>query len=193
MANDASPNPDQVREFVIAGHGDLQKIKRLLAENPAMLNASHPWSESDHETAIQAAAQVGNAAIAEYLVSQGAPLDICTAAMLGRKDDVERLLGGDPSLIAARGAHGIPLLAHAALSGNVPLADLLWKRGVREGASFALGNAVDRGHLEMARWLLGNANPDLGWKNYQGKTVLSIALERGNAGTIELLKEHGAG
>src|SRR5712692_7309512 len=99
--------PELVRDFVIAGHMDLEKVKRMHQERPALLNAAYPWKENDHETAVQAAAQVGNVAIAEYLLSKGAPLEICTAAMLGRTDEVKRILSGNPQDINATGAHGI--------------------------------------------------------------------------------------
>src|SRR2546422_216402 len=102
--------PELIRDFVIASHMDLEKVKRMYEEHPALLNAAHPWKESDHETAVQAAAQMGNVAVAEYLLSKGAPLEICTAAMLGRTEDVKRLLSRDPKDIGATGAHGIPLL-----------------------------------------------------------------------------------
>src|SRR5260370_10688026 len=81
---------DVVREFVIAGHGNLEKVRKILEQNPELLNASYAWSETDHETAIQVAAQVGSATVATYLLERGAPLEICTAAMLGRRDEVER-------------------------------------------------------------------------------------------------------
>jgi hypothetical protein len=65
------------------------------------------------------------------------------------------------------------------MSGNVELAKLLWGRGAREGAAFALSNAVTKGYLEMTRWLLANCKTDLNWKNYEGKTALMIATEKG--------------
>ena len=112
--------------------------------------------------------------------------------MRGRKDDVLRLLSQDPGLIHARGAHAIPLLAHAALSGDVVLARMLHERGAREGESFALSLAVTKGHIEMARWLLENGTPDLSWTNYDGKTALMIAGEAGNSAIVALLQNYGA-
>ncbi len=67
---------DLIREFVIAGHGNLEKVRKMLEENPELLNASYAWSETDHETAVQGAAQVGNAPLATYLLEQGAPLEL---------------------------------------------------------------------------------------------------------------------
>lgn len=192
MSGQNSASAEQVREFVIAGHGNLARVQEMLAANPELLNVSHMWRENDWETAIQGASHVGNADIAEFLLAQGAPLAIYTAAMLGRQDDVESWLDQDPSLINAVGAHGIPLMAHAALSGNVALASLLAQRGAREGMSFALSNAVSRGHREMVRWLLENGAPDLSWLNFQGKTPLAIAVERGDEDMATLLRGRGA-
>jgi len=183
---------DLIRDFVIAGHGNLARVQDLLAQNPELLNAQYQWSENDSETAIQGAAQVGNAKIAEYLLAQGAPLDICTAAMLGRADDVKRLLDEDPGRLQARGAHGISLLAHAALSGDVSLARMLFERGAREDPSYSLGNAVMKGRVDMARWLIENAAPDLNWKNYEGKSLSAIAAENDDVPLVELLSAHGA-
>jgi len=184
---------DQLREFVIAGHWNLPVVKEMLAKSPDMLNARYQWGENDHETAVQAAAHVGSPHVAEFLLEQGAPLEICTAAMLGRQPDVERLLQEDPALINAHGAHGIPLMAHAALSGNVQLARMLFERGAHEDLSFALSNAVGKGHLEMSRWLLETGQPDLGWKDFQGKTALEIATDAQNDQLVGLLNEYGTG
>ena len=129
--------------------------------------------------------------MAEYLLDQGAPLESCTAAMLGRQDEVERLLETDPTQIHAHGAHGIPLIAHAALSGNVALVKMLFERGAHQGVSFALSNAVSKGHIDMERWLLENGHPDLNWKNFEGKTAQTIASEAGNADMLSLLSEKG--
>jgi ankyrin repeat protein len=186
------PTPEEIRDFVIAGHGDLKKVQAMLAAAPDLLDAAHPWSESDRETAIMAAAQTGNRAIAEFLLARGAPLSITTAAMLGRKQQVADMLEKDPKLIAARGAHGIPLLAHAALSGDLDLVRMLVEHGAQEGLEYALHNAVVLGKEDLVRWLLENTRPDLGWKNYEGKTALAVADGKGNDPLVRLLREHGA-
>jgi uncharacterized protein len=187
------PSPaEEIREFVIAGHGNLEKVKEMLSERPDLLNLSHEWGPNDTETALQAAAHVGNRDIAEYLLTQGAPLDICTAAMLGRQQDVQHLLQEETTLINATGAHGIPLMAHVALSGNVNLAQMLTQNGAKTGMSMALSNAVSKGHVEMTRWLLENGDPDVEWKNFQGKTALQIAIEQDSAEIAELLRAYSA-
>jgi len=192
MAAPKGLSEDQVREFVIAGHGDLEKVKGLLDDSPELLGASYAWSETDQESAIQAAAHVGSAAVAEYLLAQGAPLDICTAAMLGRKEDVERFLNEDPGRINAAGAHGIPVMAHAALSGDVEIVEVLARHGARAGVSLALLNAVSHGYAEIVGWLLENSQPNLSMRDFQGKTALELANERQDETIIRLLKDHGA-
>ncbi len=183
---------EQIRDFVIAAHGNLPRVREMLTEYPDLLNARHQWAENDSETAIQAAAQVGSAAVVEHLLARGAPLEICTAAMLGRKDAVERMLAEDPALIKATGAHGIPLMPHAALSNNLELAKMLYARGARGSLPLALANAVMKGHIKMARWLIEIGQPDFTWKSFEGKSLLTIAGETRNEEMLTLLREHGA-
>jgi len=181
---------EQIQDFIVAAHGNLPRVREMLILHPGLLNVRHFWTDTDSETAIQAAAQTGSIPVVEYLLERGAPLDICTAAMLGRKDEVQRMLDADPSLIDARGAHGIPLMPHAALSGNVELARMLYERGATASTSHALGNAVMHGDARMARWLLENAKPDLSWKSYEGKSLMIIAKETGKKEMLELLAEY---
>ena len=187
-----SASTEQIREFVIAGHGNLEKVRQMLAENPELLNVSYRWNENDTETAIQAAAQVGYADVAQFLLKQGAPLEICTAAMLGMQDEVVRRLNEDPRNAHATGAHGIPLLPHAVWSENPRLVQLVFERGAKSGATLALHNAVSRGNYEIVEWLLDNAEPDVKAKNFQGKSALTVSSERSNDRIVALLKRHGA-
>jgi ankyrin repeat protein len=186
------PSPEVIREFVIAGHGNLTKVQAMLAAQPVLLNIPYEWSPGDNETAIQGAAHVGNRAVAEYLLTQGAPLELCTAAMLGRRDEVESFLQADSAAIKSNGAHGIPLLCHAALSGDVPLVESLYQRGASMGASLATSLVVSRGDVAMTRWLLENTSPDLTFKNYEDKSMLEIATEASNVEIADLLRNHGA-
>lgn len=186
------PNAETIREFVIAGHGDLDKVKAMLSEQPDLRDAIHEWQLDDTETALQGASHVGNRAIAEYLLSQGAAMEVCTAAMLGRHADVERLLTGVENVNEVCGAHGIPLLAHTALSGDVDLVAMLVARGATDGISMALLNAVTTGHVELANWLLTHTQPDLSLKNFQGKTAFEVAEARSDQAMITLLRMHEA-
>jgi ankyrin repeat protein len=181
-------SPDQIRNFIIAAHGNLPRVREMLAKHPGLLNVRHYWSNDDSESAIQAAAQVGSRPVVEYLLEKGASLEICTAAMLGRKETVERLLDEDPSLIEARGAHGIPLMPHAAMGNNLELAEMLFERGATAGMSHALGNAIMHGDVSMARWILGTGQADLLWKDYEGKSLMAIARGTGNREMVDLMR-----
>ena len=177
-----------VAEFVGAAHGDLDTVKRMLRDNPALLNAV--W-EQFNETAIQAATQTGARDIAEFLIAQGAPVDICTAAMLGDEKRVDAMLQADPSLARAKGSHDIPVLYFAALSGNDAIAENLLAYGGGEGKEIALHAAVLSGKPEMVTWLLANGVGDVNLPNYEGKTPLTVALEKGYFDIADMLQSEG--
>ena len=181
-----SPAPP---EIVLVSHYNLDRVREILAEDPSQLNVMYePWGE----TPLGAASHVGHRAIAEYLLSQGAPLVITTAAMLARKDDVVRFLGDNPSLANSAGAHGISLLYHAALGGDTAIADLIVSAGGRtDSAGHALHAAVAKGHAGMTAWLLSH-HPDVNEKNFQGKTALAVALEAGQEQIASMLRAAGA-
>lgn len=192
MSVEPALTAERIREFVIAAHFNLEKVRALYAEQPALLTARHEWSESDVEDGLGAASHVGNQAIAEFFLEHGVPLTIFAAAMLGRKADVAAFLQADLALVHARGAHGIPLLFHAAFSGDTSLAELLLEAGCRDGFDDALHAAIMPGHLEMVNWLLDNGATDLNVLNYEGKTPLKKALEQNHTGIADLLRSRGA-
>ncbi len=177
-----------VEQFVLAAHGDAGKVRALHGQYPALRDAR--WAKFN-ESALEAASHTGNREIAEYLLAHGAPLTICTAAMLGQLDRVESFLDGDPSLVNARGAHGFSLMFHTALSGRTEIAELLLARGGGEGMDGALHAAVMHDQRDMAGWLLthGVHNPNA--PNYAGKTPLKVALETNRLEIADLLRRHG--
>ncbi len=111
-------NKDLVFEFVKAGHNDLEKVKQLLKDHPALINASWDWSNGDFETAIGGAGHVGNVEIAEYLINRGARASLFTFTMLGKAEIVIPALEAYPDLIYSKGPHGFTLLHHANVGGK---------------------------------------------------------------------------
>jgi hypothetical protein len=111
-------DPALVNAFVSNAHGDLGEVKRLLAQEPALVKASWDWGGGDFETGLGAAAHMGHRAIALFLLDNGASLDLFAAAMLGDVDVVRAMLDEHPELRHAKGAHGIPLLVHAQQGGE---------------------------------------------------------------------------
>jgi hypothetical protein len=129
---DALP-PSLVNEFVRKAHGDLAATKALLVETPGLLNATWDWGGGDFETGIGGAGHMGNREIAEYLIGQGSRMDIFVAAMLGKLDIVKTMLAAYPTLLHAKGPHGIPLMAHARKGGAPaePVVAFLESQGLR--------------------------------------------------------------
>jgi hypothetical protein len=110
-------DPDVVREMVTVAHGNLARVKELVAARPALARAGWDWGFGDWETAIDAASHVGNRPIAEFLIANGARPTIYTAAMLGHLGAVKGLVESIPGVQRNRGPHGITLLAHARAGG----------------------------------------------------------------------------
>ncbi|MBV7327500.1 ankyrin repeat domain-containing protein [Chloroflexi bacterium TSY] len=177
------PTQDQIKEFVLAAHANLDKVNTLLEAEPQLLNERYV---EFNETALEAASHMANRPIAEYLLAQGAPLTICTAAMLGKIDAVAEFLDKDPTLVHAKGAHGIPLIYHAALSGETEITELLLVFGGGEGLEQSLHAAVKFGHAQMTRWLL-ERNADISVQDFQGRTPLQVATESGYQEIVDLL------
>lgn len=123
---------DLVREFVIAGHANLEKVKEMLAQQPALLNATWDWGAGDWETALGGASHMGNHAIAEYLLSQGARMDVFCAVMLGKMEIVKAFLADDSKIVNLKGPHGISLLRHARAGGQEAIVAMLVERGAKD-------------------------------------------------------------
>jgi hypothetical protein len=118
-ARKIDPLPDAlVNEWVWRGHFDLDGVKRMLGEHPTLLNAEYDWGNGDYELAIGGAGHVGRRDIVEYLLSQGARMDIFVASMLGRLDIVKPTLTAYPALLASKGPHGLTLMHHATKGGD---------------------------------------------------------------------------
>jgi len=192
MAVDPQLTPEIIREFVIASHFNLEKVRSMLADQPALLTVQHQWGENDFEDGLGAASHVGNRPIAEFFLLQGVPLSICAAAMLGRTSDVAAFIRDDSVQANAHGAHHIPIMFHAALSGDIALTDLLLTSGCKEGFDDALHAAIMYGHSDMVNWLLEHGANDLQVLNYEGKSPLKKTVELGHTAIADTLRSRGA-
>jgi hypothetical protein len=113
----AQLDPATVQTFVANAHGDLDVVRSLLAEKPALINAAWDWGGGDWETGLGAAAHMGRRQIALFLLEHGARLDLFAASMLGYFDIVSAVLSDFPEMHDALGPHGIPLVEHARAGG----------------------------------------------------------------------------
>lgn len=136
-AQNQTPEPlplNLVKDFVIAGHGNFDKTKQMLAETPALLYATYDWGKGDFETALEGAGHVGNKEIANWLIEKGARTNLFVLTMLGKTAVVKAFLETFPSYINARGPHGFTLLHHAQKGGEaaIGLVDFLKNKGLTE-------------------------------------------------------------
>jgi hypothetical protein len=118
MENKDMLSQELVQEFVGNAHGNLERVKELLEQEPALVNAAWDWGGGDWETGLGAAAHMGRRNIALYLLSKGARLDLFAAAMLGHLAIVQAAVSAFPETVHVTGPHGIPLLAHAQAGGT---------------------------------------------------------------------------
>lgn len=107
-----------VQEFVGAGHNNLDKVKTLYAEQPALVYAAHDLGGGDFETAIEGAGHVGNKEIAQFLIEKGARTNLFVLTMLGKTAIVKSFIEAFPAYLTARGPHGFTLLHHAQRGGE---------------------------------------------------------------------------
>src|SRR5215471_14438381 len=116
---------DLVFAFVVAGHGNFPKVKELVAQEPKLVLAAWDWGGGDWKTALGGASHTGHREIGDYLLSQGARIDSFCAAMLGQREVLTALVSATPTVATTKGPHGFTLLYHAAISGDVPIAEAL--------------------------------------------------------------------
>jgi hypothetical protein len=107
-----------VQDFVGKAHSDLEGLQELLGREPTLINSAWDWGGGDWETGLGAAAHMGRSDIANYLLENGARLDLFAAAMLGKLEIVRAALEVYPEAIDIPGPHDIPLIAHAQAGGN---------------------------------------------------------------------------
>ena len=111
-------NARKVLEFVMKAHGDLDRIQELAEEDPRVVNAIWDMGDGDWESALDAAAHMGRADIARFLIDSGARLDLLyLCAMLDEVDIVRSILTAFPQTKDTPGVHGF-LLRDFAEQGN---------------------------------------------------------------------------
>jgi hypothetical protein len=163
-------DPEIVREVVIAGHGNVARLKVLVGRQPSLVKAMYDWGFGDWETALGGACHLGNREAAEYLIANGAQPTIFSAAMLGQLDVVKAHVAASPGVQRVRGPHSLPLLHHARVGGAAAksVADYLTALGdadwgpqpapptAAEIATIAGAYAIDGGATEPVSITPGN-------------------------------------
>jgi hypothetical protein len=182
---DASKNPTALAVW------SVKKVKEMLEQHPALLDANATWNERGIEASSHMALVKG----IKFFLNKGVALDVFAASVLGMKDRVVEFMENDPSLVHAKGAHGIPILFYPAIVGNIEIGEYMLEKGVDvnagAGGMTALHGAATFGQPEFAKFLI-ERGADVNARNYEGKTPLAAAIEAGKADVAEVLRQHGA-
>ena|SRR5581483_2410545 len=155
--------------FEACAAGELERAERLIADDPAAINAF----SGDGWTPLHLAAFFGHTKITELLLAHGADVAARSKNANGNR----------------------PL--HAALAGNHTFAaGLLMGAGADVDSSDAAGwrplhIAAANNNLDAMKTLIAQG-ADVHAANGEGKTALSLAQEKNQREAVALLKRHGA-
>jgi ankyrin repeat protein len=178
--------------------GDQHLVKRMIEENPQLLDAS----DESGVSALLIAAYYGKLDIVELFLSHGKELDVNEAAALGKPEWLQELVEGDPSRVNEYSADGFTPLGLAAFFGRLDSLNLLIESGadvntvsqnqmrVRPIHS-AVAHRNTAVSLEMAARLL-SAGAQVNVDQHGGWTPLHQAAAHGQAEMVELLLSYGA-
>lgn len=147
--------------FAAATLGLQDQMKQLLKQDPYLIQAKLPFGA----TPLHTAAEDGQFEMAQYLLEQGAQIDIVTAAQLGWTDHVLSLLNQHPKRVNQK----------AGSFGYTPL-----------------HTAITKGQSDIARLLLIHGAEIHATDHMYQKTPLGEALYFGNETMAQLLYHHGA-
>ena len=123
-----------MKDVVGLSHSNLAKVKEMVQQHPALAKASWDWGSGDYETALGAASHVGQRAIAEFLLEQGAPPTLFSATMLGQLDVVKAFMAATPGLQRIRGPHSLSLMVHAKAGGPPAAAVVAYLESIGDAA-----------------------------------------------------------
>src|SRR3954469_407025 len=155
-------HPSLIKDVVGLSHSNLARVKEMVQQHPALAKASWDWGHGDHETALGAASHVGQRAIAELLLDNGAPPTLFSATMLGQLEVVKACMAATPGLQRIRGPHSLSLMVHAR-AGGPPAAAVVAYLESLGGAALPLTDeplsAADRAMLD-GRYVFGDRPRD---------------------------------
>ena len=174
--------------------GDLATVKSLVSASPELASAR----DENGVSAFLAASYARQNAIADYLRTAGADLDIFEAAVAGDAARVEQLLKQDRSLIRAYARDGWSPLHLAAFFGRQPVAEVLLAYGADVNARSlnAMGNtalhAAAAGRSSTVASALVAHGADVNARQQGGWTALHAAAQNGDEELVRALLDSGA-
>jgi len=191
---DEEASVSQSNFFAALRAGDTAEVARLLADEPALLQAKNEHGAS----AVLVACYAGRKEIRDLLVEKGARLELHEAAAAGTLSRVEELVEANPVAATGQSPDGFPPLALAAAFGHEDVARYLHRKGAdvnaqaTNGSGYtALTGAVTSGHAAVAKWLVENG-ADVNYRYAKGYSPLLAAAANGHLEIVKILLAHGA-
>ena len=134
--------------------GDVRTVQSLLGREPKLASSR----VADGTSLVLLACTYGHRRVLDALLADGADLDVFDAAALGHVNQLEIVLGLDPTRAAEANAAGLTPLHLAARFGHAGAARRLLDAGAEPDAVDAAGQtpadfAAAAGHAELAAML----------------------------------------
>jgi uncharacterized protein len=174
--------------------GDGNSVKQMVEKNPAIVNAMDETNISP----VLTAAYHNEMGVANYLVANGAKMDIFSSSALGLTYIVKNLVQKYPKMVNAVAIDGYQPLGLASFFGRTETAQYLIMHGadvnspsVNETRIMPLHSAAAGRHLDVVRLLLANG-ADVNAEQQGGFTALHAAAQNGQVEMIQLLLANGA-
>lgn len=187
-----SQDPARISAIVGASHGDIDKVRELLAESPALARASWDWGFGDWESALGAASHMGRRDMADVLIANGARPDVFTFAMMGNLDAVKATVQGIPGSQKLLGPHDITLLAHAKNGGDPakPVVEYLESLGDADQRPAAMAITEEEKAAYLGHYRFGPAADEVleVGKNNQGNLMIRRGQDFGRG--LRRVTEH---
>ena len=174
--------------------GDVDDVKRLIQENPALKQAR----DGSGASAILVATYNMKPDVVDALISLGAPIDIFEASVLGKVDRIQEILKAAPARVSEHAPDGFTPVALAAFFGQPLAVNALIAAGADVNAAAknplkvqALHAAVAGRKLEVVKAVL-DAGADPNAQQQAGFRPMHEAGTNANRALAELLLAHGA-
>jgi ankyrin repeat protein len=173
--------------------GNLEQIGQMIEADRALVNAT-----GEGVSAVLTAIYYGKPEIADYLIAQGARLNLFEAAAANQYERAKALLIENPDLANAYASDGFQPLGLAAFFGHTAIAHLLLEYGAALNSPsqntqqvLPLHSSVAGQHLELSRLLLEHG-ADVNARQEGDFTPLQGAAQNGQREMVELLLAYGA-
>lgn len=174
--------------------GKVDEVRQLIAQHASLKNAR----DANGASVLLVAAYNMKPDVVNALLELGAPVDIFEAAVLGKVDRIQEILGGAPSRASEYAPDGFTPVSLAAFFGQPAAVKALIAAGADVNAAAknplkvaALHAAVAGRNLEIVKAVLA-AGADPNAQQQAGFRPIHEAGNNANRALAELLLAHGA-